>query len=96
VLKITFQQSEEALAITLEGRLAGPWAEELVRAWREKAPSLTGHKVSIDLRNTTYADAIGMQALRDIYAQTRADIVTGTPWTQYLALEVTHGNDQLV
>ena len=30
----------------------------------------------------------GKQALRDIYAQTGAEIVSSTPWTQYLAEEI--------
>lgn len=72
----------------LEGRIAGPWAAELDRLWKQTAPALAERKLSLDLRDTTYADADGIRNLKAIYAQTEADILTGTPWTQYLADEV--------
>jgi hypothetical protein len=45
--------------------------------------------VSIDLRNVTYADAAGKQVLREIYAQTHVKFIVSSPWTQYLADEIT-------
>ncbi|WP_348260746.1 hypothetical protein P8935_13135 [Telmatobacter sp. DSM 110680] len=73
----------------LEGRVAGPWANELDRVWVEQAPRLTTKKVVIDIHNVTYADAAGKQVLRSIYAQTHAAFITNTPWAQFLADEVT-------
>ena len=73
----------------LEGRVAGPWAAELSRTWAKLAPGMGTRTLSIDLRNTTYADGQGILVLRRIYAQAAAKIVTSTPWTQYLAEEVT-------
>ncbi|HEY2466385.1 MAG TPA: hypothetical protein VGI45_00920 [Terracidiphilus sp.] len=73
----------------LEGRVAGPWAGELNRVWVEAAPQLVHKKLVIDLHNVTYADAAGKQALRTIYDQTHAEFVANTPWTQFLAEEVT-------
>jgi hypothetical protein len=58
----------------------------------ELAPTLGTRKLSIDLRNTTYADGSGIQVLREIYSQAAAEFVTSTPWTQYLAEEVTREN----
>jgi hypothetical protein len=72
----------------LEGRIAGPWVDELNRAWLDLKPSMGSRKLWIDLRNTTYADASGMEALRAIYAATAARFITSTPWTQYLAEEI--------
>jgi anti-anti-sigma regulatory factor len=74
--------------LKLEGRVAGPWAAELNRLWEETAPQLDHRKLSLDLRATTYADASGIQVLKAIYSQTGANILAGTPWTQYLAQEV--------
>ena len=88
MLRITIEQSVEATLIILEGRIAGLWTAELGRTWTELAPTLGTRKLSIDLRNTTYADAGGIQALRDIYLQTAAEFVTGTPWTEYLAEQI--------
>ena len=73
----------------LEGRVAGPWANELDRVWAETAPTVHSKKLVIDLHNVTYADANGKQVLRDIYAQTHAELVASTPWTQFLVEEVT-------
>lgn len=73
----------------LEGRVAGPWASELDRVWVETAPRLASRKLIIDLHNVTYADAMGKQVLRSIYDQTHAEFVANTPWTQFLAEEVT-------
>ena len=73
----------------LEGRVAGPWASELDRVWVETAPQLASKKLIIDLHNVTYADAAGKQVLRAIYEQTHAALIANTPWTQFLAEEVT-------
>ena len=74
--------------LKLEGRLAGPWVEELDRIWKETAPGLKQRKLSLDLRETTFADAGGIRVLQTIYSQTGALILAGTPWTQYLAEEI--------
>jgi len=82
------------MVIKLEGRVAGPWASELDRLWEEKAPTVAKKKLSLDLRGTTYADIGGIKVLRAIYSQTKATILTGTPWTEYLAEEVTRENSE--
>jgi anti-anti-sigma regulatory factor len=88
-LRITIQETAEAVEMRLEGRVAGPWASELDRVWVEAAPQLASKKLIIDLHNVTYADAAGKQVLRSIYDQSRAEFVANTPWTQFLAEEVT-------
>jgi hypothetical protein len=40
------------------------------------------------LSSVTYADAEGTRTLREIYSQTKAEVVTGTPWTQFLAEQI--------
>ncbi len=94
MLRITIEENPEAMVIKLEGRIAGPWAAELGRLWDEKAPSAAGKKLSLDLRETTFADAGGMKVLRAIYTQTGAAILAGTPWTRYLADEVAGRNEK--
>lgn len=92
VLRITVEEKPETVVLKLEGRLAGPWAAELGRFWQEKAPNVAPKKLSLDLREITFADAGGIRLLQDIYSQTGAVLLTGTPWTQYLAEEVTHSH----
>ena len=93
-LRITVQENATELVIKLEGRIAGPWAAELDRLWEETKPTLDARKLALDLRDTTFADAGGIRMLRAIFSQTQAAILTSTPWTQYLADEVTSKNTQ--
>ena len=75
--------------LTLEGRIAGPWAVELERVWVEQAPQLTQSKLVIDISNVIYADADGTRVLKAIYSQASPELVANTPWTQYLAGQIT-------
>jgi len=88
-LRITVEENGESMVLKLEGRLAGPWVAELDRLWQQTSAGRNGQKIVLDLRETTYADATGIESLRSIYRETGAAILTGTPWTQYLADEVT-------
>jgi hypothetical protein len=92
-LRISVDQNSARIGITLEGRVAGPWAAELDRTWAELAPSVGSRKVLLDLCNTTYADFAGIRVLRAIYGGTSAEIVTSSPWTKYLAEEITRVSD---
>ena len=92
-LRITIEENAASIAVILEGRITGPWATELDRTWSTLAPSIGTRKLSIDLRNATYADANGIRVLHKIHSQTAAALITGTPWTQYLAEEVTRESE---
>jgi anti-anti-sigma regulatory factor len=94
VLRITVEENPKTVLIKLEGRIAGPWAAELDRLWGEKAPLFAKKKLSLDLRGTTFADADGIRVLRGIYSQTKAEILAGTPWTEYLAGEIARETPQ--
>jgi anti-anti-sigma regulatory factor len=87
-LRISTEQFDEQMVIRLDGRVAGPWATELVRVWTESAATLDRRKTTIDIRNVTYVDEQGKNILRDIYDQTQAELLASTPWTRYLAEEV--------
>ncbi len=91
-LRISIHEDDKAIGLILEGRLAGPYVEELERAWRETAPLVRGRPLKLDVRNVTYSDAIGKQALRTIVEQTGAEIVTSSPSSEYLAEEIS-GNE---
>jgi hypothetical protein len=93
-LRISLEQQELAAKVTLEGRVAGPWAAELDRFWVATAPQLTSKKISVDLRNVTYADDSGKQVLSAIYAQTGATLLASTPLTKQLAAEIATKSNQ--
>ncbi len=88
MLRISLEQKEAAAKVTLEGRVAGPWAAELGRFWAATGPLLGSKQLSIDLRNVTYADDSGKQVLSTIHAQTGATLVASTPLTRQLAAEI--------
>ena len=89
MLRITIQENDGAMAIKLEGRVAGPYVAELSRAWMERAPLPSTTKLSLDLRDVTYMDNSGRQVLQKIYTETKAELMAGTPWTRSLAQQIT-------
>ncbi|HEX5544097.1 MAG TPA: hypothetical protein VFX10_01305 [Nitrospira sp.] len=68
MLKITRQRRAEvdSLALVLEGRLAGPWVEELRDSWRALSVN-ERNRVVIDLADVTYIDAQGKALLADLW-----------------------------
>jgi len=92
MLRITIHETDDAMAITLEGRIAGPWVAELGRAWAEAVPRLCSRALSLDLRNVTYVDRDGEQALKNIHAQTGATFVAASPSLLFLAGEIAGSN----
>jgi hypothetical protein len=88
MLRISTSEDEQAVGITLEGRIAGPWVGELAGAWKAVAPRLAERKVQLDLRGVTFVDDSGKQVLREIYAHSQAEILAKTAWTEYLAEEI--------
>ena len=70
MLKITEQWGAEtdSLTLVLEGRLAGPWVEELQAAWH--ALPTNGHdRVVINLADVTYIDAKGKALLARLWRE---------------------------
>jgi anti-anti-sigma regulatory factor len=94
MLRISIQETVEELELKLEGRIAGPWAAELGRVWVETAPRLASRKLVLDLSSVTYADSGGTELLGQIYAQTNAELLAGTLWTQSLAEQITRSGAQ--
>lgn len=87
-LRITVQERESSIEVTLEGRLAGPWVAELSKAWREAAPRLESRSLSLNLRDLTSWSEDGKQVLREIVAQASPEILTRDPVTRHLAQEI--------
>ncbi len=70
MLKITQQldAASESTLLMLEGRLAGPWVEELGVCWRQMTANLQSRAV-IDLTGVTFVDADGKALLTRIWQQ---------------------------
>jgi anti-anti-sigma regulatory factor len=73
--------------LRLDGRVVGPWVQELDRAWRSLMGSPGSKKLLVDLCGVTYADSNGRQVLAEIHQATGAEFKADTPMGQYIAAE---------
>ena len=63
MLKITTLTNAESIILRLEGRLAGPWVQELERCWGSTVGTTTNLPLSVDLSAVTYVDSDGKNQL---------------------------------
>lgn len=87
MLRITIHENQKVHTIKLEGKITGPWVEELERTWTSLAPVLGSEELQLDLRDVAFADARGRQLLREIYQKTHARFLSNSPLTTYFAEE---------
>ena len=87
MLRITIHEDQRVHTVKLEGKIAGPWVEELERTWCSLAPSLGSNELQLDLRDVAFADHKGKRLLREIYQKTHARFLTDSPLTKYFADE---------
>ena len=62
MLRITFQEDPVGTTVKLEGKLSGPWVEELERSWVER-PLQPSRQITVDLSDVTYIDPEGKRLL---------------------------------
>ncbi|MGH8651787.1 MAG: STAS domain-containing protein [Gammaproteobacteria bacterium] len=67
MLKITTQRETKALVLWLEGKLTGPWVQELERCWRSALDTRQGDPTRVDLSAVTFIDTDGKTLLARIY-----------------------------
>ncbi|MDR3742041.1 MAG: hypothetical protein P4L40_23720 [Terracidiphilus sp.] len=91
MLRITIHEPEgtATMRMTLEGRVAGPWAMELDRVWAGTFPRLGRRRLIIDLSDVTYADSVGKSVLVRILSHGNAEVIASSLQTYDLAQEVT-------
>ncbi len=88
MLRITMQESPEALTFLVEGKLVGAWAKELEESWRQAA-SLRGHRaLIIDLSEALFIDAEGRRILAKLFRD-GACFRTAGPMTESIVLDIT-------
>jgi ABC-type transporter Mla MlaB component len=78
LLKITGQRGAEkdSISLLLEGRLAGPWVEELNNVWRKLTANQQKTAV-VDLSGVTFIDATGKGLLGTLWRQGARLCATG-------------------
>lgn len=73
MLKISvMSESSEAISFQLEGKLVGPWVEELRRL--SNAALARSEAVSLDLEKVWFVDSRGIALLRDLAKQKVAQL----------------------
>ena len=77
MLKITTLTNAESTALRLEGRLAGPWVQELERCWDSIVGTTTNHPLTVDLSAVTYVDSDGKDLLKKIHQQGAKLVASG-------------------
>ncbi|HEY2990805.1 MAG TPA: hypothetical protein VGL11_24035 [Candidatus Binatia bacterium] len=87
MLKITTQDDATQTVVELEGKLAGPWVEELRGCWRNRSG---GRPVRILLCAVTFVDAEGKNLLTEIYRD-GAELVAEGCMNKAIVDEITKG-----
>ncbi len=89
MLKITTLIHAESTTLRLEGRLAGPWVQELERCWDSTVGTATNHPLTVDLSAVTYVDSDGKDLLKKIHQQ-GARLVASGCLTSCIVNEIAH------
>jgi len=76
MLKITPHITGDSTRLVLEGRLAGPWVDELERVWQDSKQSIAGSLV-VDLTGVTYIEQAGKGLLSRMWRDGAELLATG-------------------
>lgn len=63
MLRIEIQQEQEATNLTVEGKLTGPWVQELEKCWQAATSAETGRPVQVNLCAVSFIDFKGRELL---------------------------------
>jgi hypothetical protein len=86
-LRISIDEGPEVATLKLEGRVAGPWVEELRQAWNSLRSTTGSKKLKIDLRGVLHLNSEGRHLLAEIHKTSDVEFIADTPMTKYFADE---------
>ena len=69
MLKITVEKNSRSTTLRVEGRLSGPWVDELERTWRTVTTATTDCRVAVDLTDVTFVGEEGKKLLEAMYGE---------------------------
>lgn len=90
MLKITTDKEAGRTRVKLEGRLAGPWVEELKQCWQQSAAAGEPVKV-VELNEVIFIDAAGKKLLADMHRQGVALTACSGCMTRAITEEILRG-----
>jgi anti-anti-sigma regulatory factor len=77
MLRITNTTRPEGVMVVLEGRLAGPWVDELARCWKALRTTQDARSIRVQLDGVTFIDAAGKAVLRAMHEDGAAIAASG-------------------
>lgn len=69
MLKITIQKEAGGTTLKLEGKLAGPWVDELKRCWQAASGEPGRGSITVRLLAVGFIDAAGRKLLAEMHGQ---------------------------
>ena len=90
MLKVTTTNQDQTITLKLEGKLAGPWVQEVTRVWFDTARTPRCGYV-VDLRSVTFIDDPG-QALLAAMSQQGAQLIAADCLTRNIVDEIKRGS----
>jgi ABC-type transporter Mla MlaB component len=81
VLRINIMDFPDGQRWSLEGRLVGPWAAELISLWRTRRVQGEARNCIVELNHVTFIDGTGEAALAEIMSQ-GAEVIAGGVYTK--------------
>lgn len=91
MLKITTRTDATGTIFELEGKLAGPWVQELEACWKRGV--ITDQPVRVRLKTVTFIDSAGGELLAEMYRQGVELVAEGCEgcMTKAIVQEITRG-----
>ncbi|MGH7820667.1 MAG: hypothetical protein ACREQ9_12930 [Candidatus Binatia bacterium] len=77
MLRIVIETAPHQTTLRLEGRLAGPWVEELARSWTAARAGGDAASIRVDLEGVTFIGAAGRALLRGIHEEGAVLVASG-------------------
>ena len=77
MLRFTTSIRPDGTTVALEGRLAGPWVDELRASWRSLATTRDARSIRVDLDAVTFIDTAGKALLWAMHQQGAVLTATG-------------------
>jgi hypothetical protein len=91
MLKITIHDSASELRFRLEGKLCGPWVEELRQCWQTAASITEGRSTVLDLREVDFVNPEGQSLMADM-CHRGVTLLAVTPLIQSLIEEISNAS----
>jgi len=89
MLRITKVDGPERIILKLEGRLMGPWVEELA-LYKNRLACLPQNHLLVDLGGVTFVDEEGKTLLKQMWRQ-GAELVAMECWMEAVVEDITKG-----